>query len=467
VVDLRVATLTGPETMLSEAVVEEFRANLRGELICPGDDGYDEARRIWNAMIDKKPALIARCAGVADVIESVDFARANDLLVAVRGGGHNVAGNALCNDGIVIDLSTMKGIRVDPVLRTARAEAGLTWGEFDHETQAFGLATTGGAISTTGIAGLTLGGGLGWLERKYGLTCDNVLSFDMVTAEGQLVTASDTENSDLFWGLRGGGGNFGIVTSFEYQLHEVGPTLLAGMLLHPLEKAKEVLKFYRSFINAGIPDELIVHCFMLTAPDGNLVIAIALCYNGAIEAGEQVVQPLREFGPPLSDFIGPMPYTAVNSMFDASFPPGNHNYWKSQFLDDLSDESIDTIVDHFDTVSSPLTIVGIELVGGAVARISRDATAFSHRDVTYHFIILSGWSNPDEADQHIRWTREFFQKIQPFSSHGGYVNALGDDEEVGRVQSAYGSSYKRLVSLKDRYDPTNLFRLNQNIPPTV
>jgi FAD/FMN-containing dehydrogenase len=360
----------------------------------------------------------------------------------------------------------MKSVRVDPSRRTARAEPGLTWGEFDRETQAFGLATTGGIVSTTGIAGLTLGGGFGWLVRKYGLTCDNVLSFDMVTAEGRLVTASANENTDLFWGLRGGSGNFGVVTSFEYQLHPIGPTVLAGMVLHPLEKAKEVLRFYRSFIDTGVPDELTVHSFMLTAPDGNLVIAIVLCYNGDIETGEKVVQPIREFGPPLADLIGPMPYTAVNSMLDASFAPGNHYYWKAHFLKELNDECIDIMADHFATVASPLTAVGVELIGGAVARVSKDATAFSHRDGAYDFLILSSWTDPGESDQHIRWTRELLQKIQPFSTGGVYVNVMTDDEEVDRIQSAYGSGYQRLVSLKNKYDPTNFFRLNQNIPPS-
>ncbi len=329
--DLCVTTTTGGETVLKEAAVEALQSSLRGALIRPGDDGYDAARMVWNGMIDKRPALIARCAGVADVIEAVNFVRTHELLLAVRGGGHNITGNAMCDGGLVVDLTQMKSVRVDPVNRTARAEAGLTWGEYNHETQAFGLASTGGVVSTTGIAGLTLGGGLGWLMGKHGLTCDNLLSADMVTADGRLITASASENPDLFWGLRGGGGNFGVVTSFEYRLHPVGP-VLGGMVLHPLDRAKDVLRFYRDFART-CPDELTAFAAMMTSPEGDPVIAIVVGYIGPLEEGERLVAPVREFGPPLADMIGPISYVQLNTMLDEAFPYGGvQRYWKSSLV---------------------------------------------------------------------------------------------------------------------------------------
>ncbi len=369
-------------TALGEEKVQEFQATLRpvvvegsaspGELIRPGDEGFDAARKVWNGMIDRKPALIVRCAGVADVISAVEFARANDLLVAVRGGVHNVAGSAVCDGGIVIDLSRMKGIRVDPAARTAHAQAGLTWGEFDRETQAFGLATTDGIISTTGIAGLTLGDGVGW---KCGLSIDNLLSVDVVTADGRFLTASANENADLFWGIRGGGGNFGIVTSFEFRLHPVGPIIVGGLVAHPLAKAKEVLRFYREFTRSA-PDDLTTYAIPTTAPDGSTpIIAIAVCYPGPVEEGERIVKPIKEFGPPVIDQIGPMPYTAHQSMFDAGTPPGFRSYWKMNFLKGLPDDAIDTIVAHCGAaLPSPLSALFIEHTHGAVSRVGRDET---------------------------------------------------------------------------------------------
>ncbi len=461
----QVTTSTGT-MILEDTTITAFHESLRGELLRPGYTGYDDVRKVWNGMIDRKPALIVRCAGVADVMNAVHFARTHHLLVAVRGGGHNVAGNAVCDGGLMIDLSPMKGIRVDPVKRTARAEAGVTWGEFDHETQTHGLATTGGLISTTGIAGLTLGGGLGWLMRKYGLACDNLLSVDIVTADGRLLTASATENADLFWGIRGGGGNFGIVTSFEYRLYPVGP-LLAGMVIYPIEKAKEVLKFYRDY-NREAPDELATLPVLITSPEGVPVVVIAVCYLGSIEAGEPFVQPLRTFDSPLVDQVGPMAYTAVQKMFDAGFPAGLQNYWKSSFLRELGDEAIDTIVDHFAQVTSPLSGVAIECFGGAVSRVGVEETAFNHRDALYNLLVLSIWSDPGEHAKHIQWARTLWEEMQPFSSGGVYVNYLGQesDEGIERVKAAYGAAkYERLMALKQRYDPTNLFRLNQNIKP--
>jgi len=468
-VELRVTMNTGAEAVLGEGVVEELRASLRGQLLRAGDDGYDEARKIWNGMIDRRPALIARCAGVADVLHGVNFARTHHLLVAVRGGGHNIAGNAVCDGGLMIDLSRMKGLRVDPVRRRARAEAGLTWGEFDRETQAFGLATTGGQISTTGIAGLTLGGGWGYLARKYGLASDNLLSVDLVTADGQLLTASPTEHADLFWGVRGGGGNFGVVTSFEYQLHRVGP-VLAGFVIHPFEKAKEVLTFYREFTSAA-PDELAANVVLLTMPDGTPVAAIAVCYNAPIEAGERILRPLRAFGPPLADQIGPMPYTAAQKLADAFYPPGIQNYWKSSFLKEISDEAIDTMVAYCANRPSPMCHGGIEhQLGGAVSRADREATAFNHRDVQYSFMSIGECTDPAEAERCVRWAREFWEAMQPCLTSGVYVNYLGQEADEGaeRIKAAYGpEKYQRLVALKNTYDQTNLFRLNQNIKPTV
>ena len=455
-------------SVLTDEQIDSFQATLRGPLLRPGDEDYDEARTIWNAMIDKRPQLIVRCAGVADIINAVNFARAHDLLVAVRGGGHNVAGNAVCDDGLMIDLSPMNSIHVDPTTRTARAEGGATWADFDHEAQAFGLATTGGVIPSTGIAGLTLGGGIGWLMGSYGLSCDNLLSVDIVTADGQLLKASATENPDLFWGVRGGGGNFGVVTSFEYQLHPVSQ-VLGGMVIHPLENAREVLRFYREFTQTA-PDELAAFAALLTSPDGAPVVAIIICYNGSLETGEEVLQPLRTFGSPLADVIGPMPYSAQQNLLVDGFPSGLQNYWKSNFLADLSDDAIETIIKQFTAVPSPTSAIAIEHINGAVTRVAEDATAFNHRQAPYNLLIVGIWPEPSGTDAHIQWVRSTWDAIQRFSSGGVYVNYLGQTEDEGaeRIQEAYGvTKYERLLELKKRYDPTNLFRLNQNINPLI
>jgi len=453
--------------VLSESAVSDFKESLRGALLQPGDAGYDDARKIWNGMIDRRPALIACCCGIADVINSVNFARTHGLLVAVRGGGHNIAGNAVCDGGLMINLSAMKSVRVDPVRRTARAEPGLTWAEFDRETQAFGLATTGGQISTTGIAGLTLGGGWGYLARQHGLTSDNLLSADVVTADGQLLSASATEHADLFWGLRGGGGNFGVVTSFEYRLHPVG-TVLAGLIAYPLDKAKEVLRVFRD-LTAAAPDELASGAILITLPDGPPVIGVGVCYNGAIEEGERILKPLRTFGSPLMDQIGPMPYLAAQKLIDGLYPPGLQNYWKSSFLKEISDKAIDTIEAYCAKRPSSMCHVVIEhQLGGAVGRIDRDATAFNHRDAQYSFLGIGECAAPADAENCTRWVREFWQAMQPYSTGGVYVNYLGQeaDEGADRIKAAYGpEKYRRLSALKNKYDPTNLFRLNQNIRP--
>jgi len=464
-VDLRITTTGGTDTVLDEATVQGFKASVRGSLLRPDDAGYDEARTVWNGMIDRRPALIVRCAGVADVIHAVNFARTNNLLVSVRGGDHSLAGHSVCAGGLMIDLSPMKSVRVDPTKQLARAEGGARWRDFDHEVQAFGLATTGGTNADTGIAGLTLGGGLGWLAGKYGLACDNLLSADVVTADGRLLTASTTGNADLFWGLRGGSGNFGIVTSFEYQLHRVGP-VLAGMVIHPFERAKEVLRFYRDFSTA-IPDEVNTMGALLTTPEGLRVAAIAVCYNGSIEEGEKVLRPLREFGPPLADQIGPLPYTVLQAMMDTMFPRRRQYYWKAGLMNHLSDDAIDTMLEYFSAVPSPHTVMGFQQLGNAANRVGPDETAFSHREALYDFLMLSGWEDPSEAERNIRWTRELNDAIQPFLHGGIYVNAFTEDSKQG-IRAAYRhKTYERLVALKDKYDPTNLFRLNPNIKPTV
>lgn len=454
--------------MAEQSAVDKFKAGLRGALLQPGEAGYDEARKVWNGMIDKRPALIARCAGVADVIHCVNFARANNLLVAVRGGGHNLSGNAVCDGGLTIDLSRMKGMRVDPARRTARAEPGLTWGELDRETQAFGLATTGGQISTTGIAGLTLGGGWGYLARQHGLACDNLLSVDIVTADGQFRTASAAENADLFWGVRGGGGNFGVITSFEYRLYPVGP-VLAGILAYPFQKAKEVLKLFRDLTTAP-PDELASGIVLISLPDGTPVVGVVLCFTGPLKEGKRLLKPLRTFGPPLIDQVGVIPYTAAQQLIDGFYPPGLQNYWKSSFLKKISDETIDTMVAYCSNRPSPMCHGLIEhQLGGAVHRANRDSTAFAHRDVEYCFTSLGVCANPAEAQKCAQWAREFWSAMQPFSAGGVYVNYLGREADEGpeRIKAAYGPAiYSKLVALKNKYDPDNLFRLNQNIRPS-
>jgi len=460
---LHVRTTAGGDAVLKESALREFGASLRGPLLFPGDERYDDARRLWNGMIDKRPGLVARCADGGDVMACVNFARSHDLLVSVRGGDHSAAGTALCDGGLAIDLTSMKRVRVDPARRTAHAEGGTRWGDFDRETQSFGLATTGGTNSDTGIAGLTLGGGLGWLAGKYGLACDNLLSAEVVTADGRFLTASPTEHEDLFWGLRGGSGNFGVVTSFEYRLHSVGP-MLAGMVIHPFESARDVLRFYSDFSRA-IPDEVNTVGALLTAPEGFRVAAIAVCYNGSLAEGERVLRPLREFGPPLVDQIGPMPYTTVQSMMDATFPRGRCYYWKASLMNRISDDAIDAMIQYFAAAPSPHTVVGFQQLGNAANRVDPGDTAFSHRDALYDFLMLSGWEKPSEADDNIRWTRELYREMRPFLHGGIYVNAFAEDFEQGVRDAFRPATYARLVALKQKYDPDNFFRINPNIRP--
>ena len=450
-------------TLLDAEKVENLRKGLRGELLRPGDASYESARKIHNGMIDRRPKIIIRCAGVADVLRAVRFAREHELLIAVRGGGHGVPGFAVCDRGMMIDLSPMKSVRVDSSRRTALAEGGVTWGEFDHETQAFGLATTGGVARPTGVAGLTLGGGQGFLMRKHGLACDNLLSVDVVTADGRRLRASATENADLFWGVRGGGGNFGIVTSFEYQLHSVGP-ILGGLVIYPMSQASALLKIYRDF-TASAPDDLGPLAVLATLPDGTPAAATLLCYSGVAAEGERLLAPLRAFGPPIADQVALMPYTALQSIVENFNPPGLRNYWKALYMKDLTDDAIKVLVGQYATVPSPNTHVVLYTMGGAVARIGADETAVGYRDALHTLLIVGMWTDSAEDEVNIHWIRSFWETMKPFASGGFYVN-YETETGVESVRAAYGpSKYERLAALKAKYDPTNLFRLNQNILP--
>ncbi len=449
---------------LDHVAVTQFTKRLEGTVIQPGDADFDQARRVWNAMIDKTPALIARCASVDDVKAAIEFARIHELRVAVRGGGHSAAGHGTCDDGLVIDLSPMRAVQVDPVERIAVVQPGLNWGDLDRATQTYGLAVTGGIVSETGVAGLTLGGGIGWLMRKHGLTADNLLSADLVTADGQFLHASAEQNAELFWGLQRGGGNFGIVTEFRFRLHPVGPIVLAGWVLYPQEKTPEVLRFYRDYA-AAAPNELTTIVILRRLPHlpklppflrGMPVIGVAVCYAGVIEAGERVVQPLRAFGLPLVDGIGLKPYVVHQTMFDAAQPPGRHHYWKTAYLPKLSDAAIDVLVDGARQMTSPLSVLAVYQLGGA-ARLE-DAAFCVNAD--------AAWTEPAGSQRHIAWAREFGTAIEPCSATGAYVNFLGEEGEA-RTRSAYRENYDRLAALKKTYDPDNFFRVNQNIEPAA
>ncbi len=462
--------------MLDEATVEKFKASLGGELIQPNDDGYDDARTVWNAMIDKRPALIARCSGTADVITAVKFAREYDLLLSVRGGGHNIAGSALCDDGLTIDLSGMKGLHVDLKTRTVRAQPGCRLGDLDRETQIFGLVVPAGIVTDTGIAGLTLGGGFGYLTRRYGYTCDNLLSADVVTADGSFLKASEKENSDLFWGLRGGGGNFGIVTSFEYQAYPVGPQVTAGMVIHPMERAREVVGFFREF-SATAPEELCCVLILRLAPPapflpeevhGKPIVAIAVCHSGSLEDGERAVRPLKEFGNPLADIIAPKPFAVHQTLFDVAMAPGRHYYWKSHYLPELLEAAGGVLMGHAAKISSPHSSILVFQLGGALARFGETDTPAGNRNAAYVLNVSASWEDPTQTDEQIAWARRCWSDMQQFSTGCLNVNFLTGEEGDERVRAAYGAAnYKRLVELKNKYDPQNIFRLNQNIPPSV
>jgi FAD/FMN-containing dehydrogenase len=465
-----------PEQTLAAPAVEELARAFGGELVQPGDGGYDEARLVWNGIHDRHPALIARCSTPEDVVAAVNFARTHDLEVAVRGGGHSAPGYATCDDGIVIDLSPMNKVEVDPEAKTARAEAGTTWGEFDAATQEHGLAVTGGRFSTTGIAGLTLGSGSGWLERKCGLTADNLLSAEIVTAAGDRVTASADENPDLFWGIRGGSGNFGIVTSFTYRLHDVGPIIYGGMLLATPDRARDTLAFMRDYM-AEAPDDLGGGVAFVNAPPEPFVpaelqhqpaVGVIVCWTGSAEEGERVVAPIRNVMKPVVDVVQPMPYTALQSMLDDGGPKGIRGYFKAEFLEDLDDEVIDKLVEHGAKRAGPMTQLLMEPMGGAISRVGEDDTALGRRDVPWCFHALALWMEPDQetADAHIAWAKGLADDLKPHSTEGVYLNYISDEGEE-RVRSTYGPvKYDRLVALKDRYDPDNMFHLNQNIRPS-
>jgi FAD/FMN-containing dehydrogenase len=458
--------------MLDGPTIEVFSRSLRGPLLRPGKPGYDEARAVWNGRIDRRPALIARCSGAADVLLAVRFARENDLLVSVKGGGHDYAGNGVCDDGLMIDLSAMNGVRVHPGARTADAGPGACWGAFDHEAQAFGLATSGGTCSKAGVAGVTLGGGTGYLSRRFGLTIDNLLSADVVTADGRLVTASERENPDLFWGLRGGGGNFGVVTSFELRLHEVGPLVLGGQVLYPFDRAREALRMYRDLV-AGAPDELQCFAFVFRAPPipafperhrGRLAIGFGLGYSGAPADGEAILRPLRELGDPILDTVQPIPFLALQQGFDDALPAGQRYYSRAHYLGGLPDGAIDAFLRGCDRLSGAYTLAYFGLEGGAVERIDSGATAFPHRKAAFGFHILAGWTDPKEDEPIMTWAGEFHEAMAPYSTGGVYVNLLGDRDAAG-VRAAYGANHERLAEVKRAWDPGNLFRMNQNIEP--
>jgi FAD binding domain/Berberine and berberine like len=449
---------------IASPVRRELGLGVRGQVVCPGDRGYDTLRGVFNGMIDRRPLAVLRAADASDVVRCINFARGHSIPLSVRGGGHSVAGHAVCDDGVMLDMSGMKAVRVDPETRTARAEPGLTLGEFDRSTHAFGLATTLGLVSVTGIAGLTLGGGLGWLNGRYGLACDNLISAEVATADGQLLRASAQENGDLFWGIRGGGGNFGVVTSFEYQLHPVD-RVLAGGLSYPLSVAPRVLRFYDDFVKTA-PDELSTAASLALTPAGEPTVSIAVCYCGPIDDGEQVLRPLRTFQSPVEDGIQPMPYTVLQASRDEGFPSGRLHYWKSGWLRDVTGGAIETLMRFVPRMPSSASGVGLQQMHGSASRVAPSATAFPHRAEQYDFLVGSQWSDATDSDSNVRWTKALFEAMRPHLEESVYVNNLGD-EGRGRVQAAYGENYRRLSAVKRTYDPDNLFRANQNIEPAT
>jgi FAD/FMN-containing dehydrogenase len=459
---------------VSSSAIDELKTAVRGELLLPDDAGFDEARSIWNAMIDKRPAMILRCAGVADVRRGVAFARDNDLPLAMRGGGHNIAGSALCDDGLVIDLSPMKSVRIDPAARRAYVEPGATLADFDHEAQAFGLATPLGINSTTGVAGLTLGGGFGWLSRKYGMTIDNLISADVVTAEGELLRASAESNEDLFWAIRGGGGNFGVVTSFEFALHSVGPMVYGGLVVLPFAEARDALVKYRAAA-AQMPDDLSVWAVLRLAPPlpflpaevhGKPVIIFPMCYTGPIANGPSAVAQVKTFGTPVGEHLGEMPYAMWQQAFDPLLAPGSRNYWKSHNLANIDDGLIDALLQSIENLPSPQCEIFFGQIGAQTQRVPVNATAYSSRDTQYAMNVHGRWEDPADDERCIAWARAFFEQAAPFSLGSVYVNFM-TQEEAGRVADAYGPNFERLVAVKSRYDPHNLFRHNQNIRPAM
>ncbi|MFZ3081845.1 FAD-binding oxidoreductase [Rhodoferax ferrireducens] len=470
---LKVLQLSGERATFDEATVEKLRSSLRGGLLLPNDDGFDKARTVWNAMIHRSPALVVRCAGVADIRQAVAFAHENRLLTAVKGGGHNIAGNAVCDGGLLIDLSAMRAVTVDPIASVAHVEPGATLGDFDHECQAFGLATPMGINSTTGVAGLTLGGGFGWLSRKYGMTVDNLLAADVITADGRLLRASATENPDLFWAIRGGSGNFGVVSRFEFKLHPVGPEILGGLIVYALKDATSALKQLREYVKQ-LGEDTNVWTVMRKAPPlpflppevhGTEIIAFCVFHAGKPDEGLKAIEPMRKLGTILGEFIGMQPYTAWQQTFDPLLTPGARNYWKSHNFVDLSDGAIEVAVKYVQNLPSPHCEIFFGLIGGATTRPKPDATAYAHRDAIYVCNVHGRWDTAAEDQKGIAWARGFFREAAPYATGGVYVNFLTDDEPE-RIKAAYGPGYERLVSAKKKYDPDNLFRMNQNIRPS-
>jgi FAD/FMN-containing dehydrogenase len=446
------------------SALKELAPSFSGQLLQPSDAGYDDARRVHNGLVDKHPAVVARCRGAADVVDAVKLAKTLHLDVAVRGGGHNVAGRATIDDGVMIDLSLMKGIHVDPAARTARAQGGVLWKEFNRETQLHGLATTGGVIGTTGIAGLTLGGGLGWLMTKHGLALDNLRSAELVMADGRVLRASQSENPDLFWAIRGGGGNFGIATSFEYNLHAVGPTITGGLVAHPFAKGLEVLRFFREQC-ATASDDMPLFAGMLTAPDGSgaKLVGILAAHFGSLAEGEAAVKPLKTFGPPVMDAMGPLPYCTLNGLLDPSFPRGALNYWKAQFVTDLTDDCIRTLIEQFARCPSPMSQIVIEDFHGASTRVGFSDTACTLRTRGFDVVIVSQWSDPRDNETCTQWCRDTYAALKPFLGSARYMNYLAHDESD--ASAVYGANYPRLQQLKTKYDPENFFHTNVNIRP--
>ena len=471
---VEVATRNGSALTVGSASLDKLQSSLRGALLFPGDDGYDQARTVWNAMIDRRPALVVRCSGADDIRKAITFAREHKLLTAIKGGGHNIAGNAVCDGGLLIDLSNMRRVTVDPIARVAQVEPGVTLGEFDRECQAYGLATPVGINSTTGISGLTLGGGFGWLSRKYGMTVDNLISADVVTADGRLLHASNQENADLFWAIRGGSGNFGVVSRFEYRLHPVGPDVVCGLVVYSLREAASALKGYREYVK-NLGDETSVWAVLRKAPPlpflppevhGTEIIAFAVFHCGDTDEGNKVIQPMRKLGTVLGEHIGVQPYTAWQQAFDPLLTPGARNYWKSHNFVELSDGAIDAAVRYAQNCPSPHGEIFFGLLGGATTRPAPDATAYSHRNAIYVCNVHSRWETAPDDKKCIDWARAFFRDAAPYATGGVYVNFLTDDES-DRIKAAYGPGYDRLAAVKTKYDPENLFRMNQNIRPSA
>jgi hypothetical protein len=441
--------------------IQDLRNAFHGELLAPADSGYEDARKIWNASVDKRPAVIARCSGVADVVTAVNFGRTQGLLTAIRGGGHNVGGRALCDDGLVIDLSRMRAVHVDPSSRTVRVQGGATLGDLDRETHVFGLAVPMGIIPKTGVAGLTLGGGVGWLIRKYGMSIDNLLSCQVVTADGSVLTASESENADLFWALRGGGGNFGVVTSLVFRAHPVR-TVLGGLLIYPRAMAFDVIRNFRELMK-NAPDELTAYAALLHTPDGMPIVGVIPCYCGDIAEGERVMEPLRKFGPPVMDGVQPMPFPAMQGILAGSFPDGNHNYWKGMMHESLPDEAIKIAIDHANKAASKLSGIVFEFYGGVAGRIDSDATAFPHRHLPWDLIVSAQWTDVNETALHREWARETAKALEPYTGKAQLLAVL--DFDSADTSSAFGSNIGRLRAVKKKYDPENFFRVNQNIQP--